>query len=220
MATPNMTTPARVKVCGITTPEDAVVAQQAGADAIGLVFYEKSPRHIADLGLAYDIAQSVGPFVSVVALTVNEPARRIDEILTKVPVSVLQFHGDETAEHCSQFHHPYLKALRMEQDVNVEAFISEYHSSSGILLDAYVKGVPGGTGQTFNWDLVPASPGKPIILAGGLNLNNIGQAIDAVQPYGVDVSGGVESSPGKKDHAKIHAFIKNAKWEHVCDKQD
>ena len=213
-----MVSQVRVKICGITTPEDAEIASQAGADAIGMVFYEKSPRHIGDFGLAREISLAAGPFVSVVALTVNSSQNELEQLLSSVPVSLLQFHGDEKEAFCSQFARPYVKALRMKEDMDVNTAVEEYQSSVGILLDTYVKGVPGGTGEAFNWDRVPENAAKPIILAGGLNPANVTTAIQTANPYAVDVSGGVEATPGKKDKEKVKEFIRKAKLEYIRDR--
>lgn len=200
----------KVKICGITSVEDAVMAANSGADAIGMVFFERSPRHISDFGLAKEIAQSVGPFVSVVALVVDKPETEIDALLARVPINCLQFHGDESADYCERFHHPFIKALRMKPGLDIAKSIKNYESARGILLDTYVKGVPGGTGETFNWERVPSGQ-RNIILAGGLNPQNIAHAVATTSPYAVDVSGGVESTPGKKDRTKTASFIRSAK---------
>jgi len=207
----------RIKVCGITNVSDARVAVEAGVDAIGLVFYEPSPRNIADLDVAQEIALSVGPFVTVVALFVNPTVAFVQRILKNVPLHILQFHGDEEAEFCKQFNRPYMKALRMKEGVDVNAQVAQYPCATGILLDAYKKGVPGGTGETFDWARVPEKPLAPIVLAGGLTPNNIAKAVLSVGVYGVDVSGGVELSPGVKDKNKIKAFVDNAKVERLSE---
>ncbi|PCK09686.1 MAG: phosphoribosylanthranilate isomerase [Alteromonadaceae bacterium] len=201
----------RIKICGITRPEDAELAAALGADAIGMVFYEPSPRHVTDLGLAREIADAAGPFTTVVALTVNMVFRELDKVLNKVPVNLLQFHGDENEKICRQFQRPYIKAIRMRPGVDLEAEITAFESSSGILLDTYVKGIPGGTGEAFNWHSVPQNTAKPIILAGGLHADNVAEGIRVAKPYAVDVSGGVEAEKRIKDSAKLRAFIANAK---------
>jgi phosphoribosylanthranilate isomerase len=200
----------RVKICGITSLDDAHAAVAAGADAIGLVFYSKSPRHV-NVEQARAIALAVGPFVTVVGLFVNAAAEEINSILQQVPLHVLQFHGDEDLDYCEQFARPYMKALRMKPGLDVEAQIAAYPTASGILLDAYRPGVPGGTGETFDWARVPTASKSPLILAGGLEPLNVKQAIEATRPYAVDVSGGVELAPGKKDSEKVVAFVQNAK---------
>lgn len=202
----------RVKICGITSPEAAKHAATAGADAIGLVFYGASPRNLANLALARDIALAAGPLVHTVGLFVNPEPDFIQQILEAVPLSLLQFHGDEPEAFCASFKRPYLKALRMKPDVDVAAVAGGYQSAQGLLLDAYKPGTPGGTGETFAWDRVPKQLPKPVVLAGGLTAENVAQAVQAVQPWAVDVSGGVEASPGVKAPQLVEAFIQNAKY--------
>lgn len=203
-------TQTRVKICGLTSVDDAKHAADCGADAIGLVFYPASSRNIDDLALAFDIAQSVGPFVEVVGLFVDADPAQIENVLSRVPLNCLQFHGDESAVFCEQFSRPFYKALRMKPELDIVEKVAEYSSSRGILLDTYVKGVPGGTGQTFNWNEIPSSL-RNVVLAGGLNPENVADAVRIAKPYAVDVSGGVEMSPGKKDPQKVAAFIENAR---------
>lgn len=202
--------PIRIKICGITCVDDAVAAAEAGADAIGLVFYEPSPRHVT-LSKAIDIACSVGPYVTVTGLFVNPDEQYIDHVLNNVPVHVIQFHGDETMDYCERWRRPYVKALRMRPGLNVADTQASYSSAQGFLLDAYHPEKPGGTGATFDWARVPHSSPQSIVLAGGLTPDNVSNAIAQTQPYGVDVSGGVESAPGIKNHRKIAAFIKAAR---------
>lgn len=199
----------RVKVCGITSETDAYMAINAGADAIGLVFYESSPRAVS-IEQAASIARAVGPFVTVVGLFVDANADFIEQVLAQVPLHVLQFHGNETDVFCAQFKRPYYKAIRMKPDLNVETAIAAYPNAGAILLDAYRKGVPGGTGDTFDWQRVPQQHTQLIILAGGLTPSNVAQAVISTQPYGVDVSGGVEQSPGHKNNDKLISFIDRA----------
>ncbi len=163
------------------------------------------------MGLAKEIAQAVGPFVSVVALSVNQEPSFIEHLLNRVPINVLQFHGDEAEAACTPYSVPYIKAIRMKDGIDVRVLIAQYPSAQGILLDTYSKGVPGGTGEKFNWDRVPNNPAKPIVLAGGLNPGNVGEAILSALPNAVDVSGGVEARPGVKDPQKVKDFIANAK---------
>ena len=196
----------RSKICGITRIEDALAAAEAGADAIGLVFYAKSPRAVS-VQQAREIIRALPPFVTTVGLFVNASRCELTEILEAVPLDLLQFHGDETPADCEGYNRPYIKALRVRPGDDLEAACKLYASASGILLDTYVAGVPGGTGEAFDWSLVPARLSKPIILAGGLSPANVAQAIARVQPWAVDVSGGVEQSKGIKDHARIRAFI-------------
>lgn len=196
----------RSKICGITRIDDALAAVKAGADAIGFVFYAKSPRAVSVMQ-ARAIIAALPPFVTTVGLFVNASACELNETLDAVALDLLQFHGDETPEQCEGFHRPYIKALRVKAGDDIEAACSAYKSASGILLDAYVEGVPGGTGEVFDWSLIPQGLNKPIILAGGLSADNVAQAIAQVRPYAVDVSGGVEKSKGIKDHDKIRAFM-------------
>jgi phosphoribosylanthranilate isomerase len=196
----------RVKICGITRTEDALAAIELGADAIGLVFYPPSPRHIA-LEQAESIVRQLPPFVTVVGLFVNASDAQLSQVLERVPLDLLQFHGDEPAEACSGHGRPWVKAIRMRESVDLEQTAQEYAGASGLLLDTYQAGVPGGTGQTFDWDRIPRELTSPIILAGGLNAQNVQQAIRQIHPYAVDVSGGVEAAKGIKDAQKMAAFI-------------
>lgn len=196
----------RVKVCGITRVEDALAAVEAGADAIGLVFYEPSPRYVR-INQAKEIAESVPAFVTVVALFVNAESEYVQEVLNNVRIDLIQFHGDEENDFCSQFQRPFIKAQRVRQATDVVASSLRFPDALAILLDSYKPGVPGGTGETFDWSMIPANQTKPLILAGGLAPDNIAHAIEQVQPFAVDVSGGVEQSKGIKDPAKIDAFL-------------
>lgn len=196
----------RIKICGITRVEDALAAAEAGADAIGLVFYARSPRAVS-IQQARAIIAALPPFVSTVGLFVDASRCELGEILDAVPLDILQFHGDETPEACSGWQRPYLKALRVKPGDDVVAQIAKYPQASGFLLDTYVEGVPGGTGQAFDWSLVPKNVSRPLILAGGLTPGNVAEAIARVRPYAVDVSGGVEASKGIKDAQKIRDFI-------------
>lgn len=196
----------RVKICGITRVEDALACASAGADAIGLVFYSHSPRAIKP-ERAMEIIDQLPAFVSTVGLFVDAHIDEVTEVLATVKLDYLQFHGNEDVEYCEQFGRPYIKAIRMAEDIDVVQLAEEYSSARALLLDAYVVDVPGGTGQTFDWQRVPANCRKSIILAGGLSPGNVATAIRTVRPYAVDVSGGVESSKGIKDAAKVEEFI-------------
>ncbi|MEW8213068.1 MAG: phosphoribosylanthranilate isomerase [Candidatus Thiodiazotropha taylori] len=196
----------RIKICGITRTEDALTATRLGADAIGLVFYPPSPRSVSP-EQAQRIVKSLPPFVTVVGLFVNEDRAVIEQILNQVPLDLLQFHGDESAEDCSGFGRPWIKAIRMRQETDLLSLEQQYADASGLLLDTYQAGVPGGTGKTFDWDLVPESLAGRVILAGGLNSENVTRAVASLHPYAVSVSGGVEAAKGIKDAAKIEAFI-------------
>lgn len=196
----------RSKICGITRIEDALAAAEAGADAIGLVFYPKSPRAVTVLQ-ARAIIAALPPFITTVGLFVNASRCELNETLDAVALDLLQFHGDETPEECDGYHRPYIKALRVKAGDDIAQACRTYRNARGVLLDTYVEGVPGGTGETFDWALIPDDLDKPVILAGGLTSANVAQAIAQVRPYAVDVSGGVEKSKGIKDREKILAFM-------------
>jgi len=196
----------RVKICGITRPEDGQFAAKLGADAIGLVFYASSPRAV-DIETAQAICAVLPPFVTKVGLFVNAKRDEIHKVLEAVPLDLLQFHGDEAPADCEGFGRPYLKALRMAAGIDVLAELKAFSGAAGILLDSYQAGVPGGTGQIFDWSRVPAQLDQAVILAGGLNPQNVAMAIEQVRPYAVDVSGGVEAAKGIKDRDKMMAFM-------------
>ena len=196
----------RVKICGITRLEDALAAIAAGADALGFVFYPPSPRSV-EPAVAEAIIKQLPPFVTTVALFVNESPERVRMVLDRTGIDLLQFHGDESPEYCNQFVRPYFKALRMSPDIDVVVEAERFDTARAVLLDAYRAGVPGGTGDVFDWDRIPSNLSKPLILAGGLDQNNVSQAISRVKPYAVDVSGGVEAAKGLKDCSKIISFM-------------
>jgi phosphoribosylanthranilate isomerase len=196
----------RVKICGITRVEDGLAAVAAGADAIGLVFYPPSPRCVA-IDQAAAIARAMPAFVSVTALFVNAEAEFIREVLAQAPIDLLQFHGQECPEYCAGFGRPYIRALSMQPGLDLLEQQRRFASARGLLLDSYKPGVPGGTGETFDWHLIPKALAGQIILAGGLTAENVAQAIAEVKPYAVDVSGGVEAAKGIKDSAKIARFM-------------
>lgn len=198
--------PTAVKICGITRPEDALAAAQCGAHAIGLVFYRPSPRYVAP-EKARDIIRMLPPFVTAVGLFVDAPAGEVREVLSIAPVNLLQFHGAETPEFCGSFGLPYLKAVRVRAGVDLLQYASDYHDAKALLLDAFVDGIHGGTGATFDWNLVPRGLPLPVVLSGGLDANNVSDAIRKVRPWAVDVSSGVEAGKGIKDAAKIAAFM-------------
>lgn len=197
----------RAKICGITRVEDALSAVEQGADAIGLVFYDQSPRNVS-INQAIEIANHIPAFVSVVGLFVNAEPRFINEVISNVKIDLLQFHGDESPEECASYSLPFIKAIRVQSDTNLVQYVKDYSAAKALLLDAYTKGVAGGTGHVFDWNLIPKQLTKSIILAGGLKADNVAQAIQQVLPYAVDVSGGVEASKGIKDAAKIAAFMR------------
>lgn len=195
----------RIKICGITRPGDAVAAAQAGADAIGLVFYPPSPRFL-NVERAREIRDALPPFVQAVALFVNPDAAQVAQAIGRVHPALLQFHGEETPDFCAQFGLPYVKACRVTQGVDLLKYLGLFSSASGWLLDAHVEEY-GGVGASFDWSLVPARLERPLVLSGGLMRENVGAAVRRVRPWAVDVSSGVESSKGVKDAAKIAAFI-------------
>ncbi|HIK75294.1 MAG TPA: phosphoribosylanthranilate isomerase [Alcanivorax sp.] len=213
-----MNTP-RVKICGITRPDDGRHAARAGADAIGLVFYPPSPRYVSPRQAA-DIVAALPPFVTTVGLFVDAPPEQIAALLEQVPLDMLQFHGDELPEYCAAFQRPWIKALRMRDRVDPQAEADRYGAAGarGLLVDSYVPGVPGGTGERFDWDRLPADPSLPLVLAGGLDPANVAEAVRRVRPWAVDVSGGVEvigvdgrRQGGIKDPGAVSAFIRAAR---------
>ena len=200
----------RIKICGITRVQDVSAVAGNGADALGLVFYEKSPRHVS-MQQAVLLARAVPPFVTMVGLFVNPSVDYVREVLSKVPLDVLQFHGEETPEFCRQFGKPYLKAIRGKAGVDLVECAARYAGAQGLLLDAFVEGTQGGTGESFDWALIPRELPLPVILSGGLHAGNAAAAIKQVRPYAVDVSSGVEAAKGIKDAVKIAAFIHEVK---------
>ncbi len=200
----------RIKVCGFTQAKNAQKIAHTGVDAIGLVFYNNSPRHV-DTRNAVEIINALPAFVNRVGLFVNAKSDFIDKVLSKVPLDTLQFHGDESPIECSQYAMPFIKALRVNQNSNIIKMADNYHQSCGLLLDAFNKDAYGGTGKTFDWNLVQVDIDLPIILAGGLNPDTVADAIKQVRPYAVDVSSGVESQLGVKDIDKIKQFIQQVR---------
>lgn len=196
----------RSKICGITRQEDGLEAARLGADAIGLVFYAKSPRAVNGKQAA-EIVSVLPAFVTTVGLFVNPSPEEVEAVLADVSLDLLQFHGDESPAFCNQFKRPYIKAIRMRDDIDLAAELARYSTGRGLLLDTYQPGVPGGTGESFDWQRVPKNLASKIILAGGLSANNVAEAIKQVQPYAVDVSGGVEANKGIKDAEKMAAFM-------------
>lgn len=197
----------RVKICGITRPEDGLRAAELGADAIGLVFVAASPRAV-NVAQAAGIVSGLPPFVTRVGLFVDAVAAQVEAVLKAVRVDLLQFHGDESEAYCAQFGLPYLKAVSMRPDRDVVAYMQGYPSAAGFLLDAYHPAVAGGSGERFDWGRVPGQRPHPIVLAGGLHAGNVTDAVRQVRPYAVDVSSGVESAKGIKDATKMAEFIR------------
>lgn len=199
----------RIKICGITRPQDAVAAARAGADAIGFVFYPPSPRFVT-LERAIEMRDILPPFVQTVALFVNPERSQVEQVIARVRPSMLQFHGEEAASFCAEFQVPWIKACRVKEGVDLLEYFRAYSGAAGWLADTFVEGY-GGAGQRFDWSQVPAERERPLILSGGLAQDNVGQAIRMLKPWAVDVSSGVESAKGIKDAAKIAAFIQEVK---------
>jgi len=196
----------RVKICGFTQVDDAKIASGLGVDAIGLVFYAPSPRNV-DIKQALAICKAASPFVTIVALFVDPDRTFVDEVIKQVPIDLLQFHGDESADFCESFSVPYIKAIRMHNEVDLNEIEQQYGHAKGILLDAWHPSEKGGTGERFDWSRIPAKFKLPIILAGGLTPENVGLAIETSYPFAVDLSSGVEQSKGIKDHAKMAKLL-------------
>jgi len=202
----------RVKICGLRDPEHARIAAEAGADAIGLVFYAQSARFV-DAATAAKVAIALPPFVTAVGLFVDAKEGDIRAILRQVPLDILQFHGDESPEFCAQFGKPYLRAVRMEAATDLLEYARRFSAARALLLDAHVQGQPGGTGLTFDWTVIPRDLPIPLILSGGLDAANVARAMREVRPWAVDVSSGVESTRGVKDPQKIVEFIRKVRRE-------
>lgn len=202
----------RIKICGIREPAHAKVAAEAGADAIGLVFFAKSPRHVTP-GEARAIAAGLPPFVMAVGLFVDAGEDEIRRTLDEVPLGLIQFHGGESPEFCERFGVPYLRAVPMGEGIDLLEYARRFHRARALLLDAHAPGEPGGTGRTFDWARIPRELPLPLILSGGLNATNVAAAVREVRPWAVDVSSGVEAERGRKDPAKIVEFIRSVRRE-------
>lgn len=200
----------RVKICGITRVEDGLNAVAAGADAIGLVFYPPSPRFV-EVDQAVAIARALPPFVTVTALFVNAEREEINRVIDEVKVDLLQFHGNECPDYCAEFSRPYIKAIRVKEETDLQAEQARYSRARALLLDTYRPGTPGGTGEAFDWGLIPDELAGQIILAGGLSADNVETAVTHVRPFAVDVSGGVEAEKGIKDPEKIRSFMRGVR---------
>lgn len=200
----------RIKLCGMTQPSDVRLADQLGADAIGLVFYPPSSRAVG-IDQASELARLAGAFCTRVALFVNPDEDEVRRVLDQVSIDVIQFHGDESPEFCQRFNKPWIKALRVRDGDTLEADLERYRDANTLLLDAYKPGQPGGTGETFNWDLIPERWRGSIVLAGGLSPDNVFDAVTAVSPLGVDVSGGIEAAKGQKSPAKMTEFVRQVR---------
>jgi phosphoribosylanthranilate isomerase len=196
----------RIKICGITRAQDAVTAAELGAHAVGLMFYEDSPRFVS-VDQANKVIGVLPPFVTRVGVFVNPVEQQVHSILGALRLDLLQFHGDETPQFCARFGIPYIKAVRVRKGMDLLQYASRYHDAKGLLLDAHSESAYGGTGEAFDWSLIPVNLPLPIILSGGLNAANVARAIRQVRPWAVDVSSGVESAKGIKDTDKIAAFV-------------
>lgn len=196
----------RVKICGLTRPGDVEAAVAAGADAVGLVFHPASPRFVT-VDQAAELCRVLPPFVAAVGLFVDAPGQRIRAVLDRVPLDLIQFHGEEPPDLCASFGRRWIKAIRMRPGLDLTAQAGVYSGAAGLLLDAFDPVLAGGTGKTFDWGCIPDALGSPLVLAGGLTPDNVAEAIRRVRPFAVDVSGGVESAKGIKDPAKISAFM-------------
>jgi phosphoribosylanthranilate isomerase len=199
-----------VKICGITRVEDALAATRVGAHAVGFVFYEPSPRYLAPARAA-EIIRALPPFVTAVGLFVDASADDVRSTLAAAPLQLLQFHGSEAPAFCRQFARPYMKTVRMKAGVDLLQYAENFHDARALLLDSYVEGLHGGSGAVFDWSLVPRDLPLPVVLSGGLTVDNVGEAVRKVRPAAVDVSSGVESAKGVKDARKITAFIKGVR---------
>lgn len=197
----------RVKICGITRPDDGVTAARLGADAIGLVFYPPSPRFV-NPDAARQIVAALPPFITVVGLFMNADPAAVRAILAQVPLHLLQFHGDEEPDDCTAFNLPYIKAVPMGANADIRDYERRFTTATGLLLDSHGGNQPGGSGQGFDWTRIPTERNQPLILAGGLHPGNVTAAIQQVQPYAVDVSSGVESAKGIKDAERMRAFLR------------
>jgi phosphoribosylanthranilate isomerase len=207
-----MTDRTRIKICGLREPAHARLAADAGADAIGMVFYPPSPRHLV-IEEARALVEALPPFVAAVALFVDAEPTFVRHVLASIRVDLLQFHGNETREYCAQFGVPYLRAVRMGDETDLVEWSDRFDGARALLLDAHVPGQPGGTGRTFDWTRIPSTLPIPIVLSGGLDAGNVARAVREVRPFAVDVSSGVESSRGVKDPAKIVEFIRSVRRE-------
>ncbi len=206
-----MTHQIRIKICGIKRPEDALYAESLGVDSIGLVFYEKSPRNVS-IEQAIEITANLGGMMGLIALFHNAEKVHVQRVLEAMPHLIPQFHGSEDAEYCEQFNRPYLKAFGMGGGSILDSTTIDQHTrASAVLLDANAHGEMGGTGHSFDWSKIPKKLGKPLILAGGLSIDSVAQAVREIRPYAVDVSSGVEAERGVKSQLKMKQFVDNVR---------
>ena len=203
----------RIKICGVTRIDDALCAASEGADAIGLIFYQPSPR-VVTIEQAASISAVLPPFVATVALFVNASVREVDDVIQHLRPSTLQFHGDEDAAFCAQFGVPFIKAIRVGETMrpaDLLEYADEFKAARAVLLDTLAQGLYGGSGESFDWKLIPTQMRRRVLLSGGLHPENVSGAIQLIRPWAVDVSSGVEASKGVKDHARIHKFIEEVR---------
>ena len=208
----------RVKICGITRPEQARVAARAGADAIGLMFYGPSPRYVTR-ARAQAVCAALPPLVSIVGVFVNPEPHEVEAAIEDLPVDLLQFHGEESPELCAKAGMPYMKAVRVRTRDDIVEAAACYTDARALLLDAHHDALWGGTGRQFDWSAVPDDVGRPIVLAGGLTPENVARAVRLVRPFAVDVSGGVESAPGQKDAQSMERFMKEVASAEAGERQ-
>ncbi|GIX29561.1 MAG: N-(5'-phosphoribosyl)anthranilate isomerase [Porticoccaceae bacterium] len=206
----------KIKICGITSAADARIAEAVGADAIGLVFYPQSPRAVT-VAAAREIARAVGPFLTTVALFVDPPQELVEAVLAEVRPHLLQFHGDETPAFCTRFGRPYLKAIRMGAATDPAAAMARHPEAAGFVFDAWHPASPGGTGRRFDWARLTGLPRERMVLAGGLDADNVAEAVARLHPYAVDVSSGVESAPGRKDPQRMARFVRAVRGAAIAE---
>lgn len=197
----------KVKMCGMTRTEDIKYAADLGVDAFGLIFAEESPRYLS-LDKAQALCKNLPPFISPVAVLVNPDRQFVQQVIKELPIAYLQFHGEETNDFCAQFNKPFIKCIRPENTLSIQQAAQDYSDTVALLLDTVSDKGRGGTGLSFDWQIIPDSLTKPVILAGGLNPEKVQHAVQTCAPFAVDVCSGVETMPGVKDHVKMSQFMK------------